>query len=91
MPEILGDASVAPTQDSLSQLGGSIPGSITGTDRWRNRAASRFSGLFGSNSGNGSLGKVSVFKHLRVACAGQFLIREYGLLTIFGELCAFHT
>ncbi|KAI7794934.1 pleckstrin homology domain-containing family G member 5 isoform X2 [Triplophysa rosa] len=57
MPEFLGDASVAPTQDSVSQLGGSLPGSITGTDRWRNRAASRFSGLFGSNSGNGSLGK----------------------------------
>ncbi|KAA0707712.1 Pleckstrin -like proteiny domain-containing family G member 5 [Triplophysa tibetana] len=57
MPEFLGDASVAPTQDSLSQLGGALPGSITGTDRWRNRAAIRFSGLFGSNSGNGSLGK----------------------------------
>ncbi|RXN19508.1 pleckstrin homology domain-containing family G member 5-like isoform X1 [Labeo rohita] len=56
MPEFLGDASV-PNQDSVSQLSGSLPGSITGTDRWRNRAASRFSGLFSSNSGNGSLGK----------------------------------
>ncbi|XP_059393178.1 pleckstrin homology domain-containing family G member 5-like isoform X2 [Carassius carassius] len=56
MPEFLGDAS-APNQDSISQLSGSLPGSITGTDRWRNRAASRFSGLFSSNSGNGSLGK----------------------------------
>ncbi|TRY59726.1 hypothetical protein DNTS_002512 [Danionella cerebrum] len=54
MPEFLGDTSV-PNQDSLSQLGGSLPGSGTGTDRWRNRAASRFSGLF--SSGNGSLGK----------------------------------
>ncbi|XP_043108412.1 pleckstrin homology domain-containing family G member 5 isoform X2 [Puntigrus tetrazona] len=56
MPEFLGDAS-APNQDSVSQLSGSLPGSITGTDRWRNRAASRFSGLFSSSSGNGSLGK----------------------------------
>uniref|UniRef100_A0A671PL97 Pleckstrin homology domain-containing family G member 5-like n=1 Tax=Sinocyclocheilus anshuiensis TaxID=1608454 RepID=A0A671PL97_9TELE len=56
MPEFLGDASV-PNQDSISQLSGSLPGSVTGTDRWRNRAASRFSGLFSSNSGNGSLGK----------------------------------
>ncbi|XP_067288231.1 pleckstrin homology domain-containing family G member 5 isoform X2 [Pseudorasbora parva] len=56
MPEFLGDATV-PNQDSVSQLSGSLPGSITGTDRWRNRAASRFSGLFSSNSGNGSLGK----------------------------------
>ncbi|XP_055039999.1 pleckstrin homology domain-containing family G member 5 isoform X4 [Misgurnus anguillicaudatus] len=53
MPEFLSDASTAPSQDSVSQLSGSLPGSITGTDRWR----SRFSGLFGSNSGNGSLGK----------------------------------
>uniref|UniRef100_A0A672STR5 Pleckstrin homology and RhoGEF domain containing G5 n=1 Tax=Sinocyclocheilus grahami TaxID=75366 RepID=A0A672STR5_SINGR len=56
MPEFLGDAS-APNQDSVSQLSGSLPGSIMGTDRWRNRAASRFSGLFSSNSGNVSLGK----------------------------------
>ncbi|XP_073772829.1 pleckstrin homology domain-containing family G member 5 isoform X4 [Danio rerio] len=56
MPEFLGDSSIS-NQDSLSQLSGSLPGSITGPDRWRNRAASRFSGLFSSNSGNGSLGK----------------------------------
>ncbi|XP_073681444.1 pleckstrin homology domain-containing family G member 5 isoform X2 [Garra rufa] len=56
MPEFLGETSV-PNQDTVSQLSGSLPGSITGTDRWRNRAASRFSGLFSSNSGNGSLGK----------------------------------
>ncbi|KAK7127778.1 hypothetical protein R3I93_020385 [Phoxinus phoxinus] len=56
MPEFLGETSV-PNQDSISQLSGSLPGSITGTDRWRNRAAIRFSGLFSSNSGNGSLGK----------------------------------
>jgi len=65
MPEFLGEASV-PNQDSVSQLSGSLPGSITGTDRWRNRAASRFSGLFSSNSGNGSLGKVSICEHPRV-------------------------
>ncbi|XP_051529089.1 pleckstrin homology domain-containing family G member 5-like isoform X2 [Myxocyprinus asiaticus] len=56
MPEFLGDSSV-PTQDSVSQLSGSLSGSVMGTDRWRNRATSRFSGLFSSNSGNGSLGK----------------------------------
>ncbi|XP_051967721.1 pleckstrin homology domain-containing family G member 5 isoform X3 [Xyrauchen texanus] len=56
MPEFLGDVSV-PIQDSVSQLGSSLSGSIMGTDRWRNRAASRFSGLFSSNSGNVTLGK----------------------------------
>lgn len=64
MPEFLGDSST-PHQDSISQLSGSIPGSIMGTDRWRNRAAIRFSGLFSSNSGNGSLGKVSICEHPR--------------------------
>ncbi|XP_035376456.1 pleckstrin homology domain-containing family G member 5 isoform X9 [Electrophorus electricus] len=56
MTEFLGDASI-PATDSVSQLSGSLPNSATGTDRWKNRAASRFSGLFSSSSSNGSVGK----------------------------------
>ncbi|KAL7843457.1 hypothetical protein AOLI_G00249690 [Acnodon oligacanthus] len=56
MTEFLGDASI-PASDSVSQLSGSLPNSATGADRWKNRAASRFSGLFSSGSGNGSVGK----------------------------------
>uniref|UniRef100_A0AAR2L056 DH domain-containing protein n=1 Tax=Pygocentrus nattereri TaxID=42514 RepID=A0AAR2L056_PYGNA len=53
MTEFLGDASI-PASDTVSQLSGSLPNSATGADRWKNRAASRFSGLFSSGSGNGS-------------------------------------
>ncbi|XP_030632216.1 pleckstrin homology domain-containing family G member 5 [Chanos chanos] len=56
MTEFLGDSSI-PTSDSQSQQSGSVPNSISGTDCRKNRAASRFSVLFSSNSGNGSLGK----------------------------------
>ncbi|XP_037388189.1 pleckstrin homology domain-containing family G member 5 isoform X1 [Pygocentrus nattereri] len=56
MTEFLGDASI-PASDTVSQLSGSLPNSATGADRWKNRAASRFSGLFSSGSGNGSVGK----------------------------------
>ncbi|XP_072521763.1 pleckstrin homology domain-containing family G member 5 isoform X2 [Salminus brasiliensis] len=55
MTEFLGDTSIPP--DSVSQLSGSLPNSATGADRWKNRAASRFSGLFSSGLGNGSVGK----------------------------------
>ncbi|XP_076860550.1 pleckstrin homology domain-containing family G member 5 isoform X4 [Brachyhypopomus gauderio] len=53
MTEFLGDASI-PATDSAS---GSLPNSATGTERWKNRAASRISVLFGSSSSNGSIGK----------------------------------
>ncbi|XP_062842593.1 pleckstrin homology domain-containing family G member 5 [Trichomycterus rosablanca] len=56
MTDFLGD-----TNNSAfdSQLSGSLPNSSTGTDRWKNRAASRFSVLFSSSSSssNGSVGK----------------------------------
>uniref|UniRef100_A0A3P9LY38 Pleckstrin homology domain containing, family G (with RhoGef domain) member 5b n=1 Tax=Oryzias latipes TaxID=8090 RepID=A0A3P9LY38_ORYLA len=56
MTKFLGE-NIIPTQDSLGQLGGSLPSVGPGPDRWKNRAASRFSGLFGSNAGAGSFEK----------------------------------
>ncbi|XP_034029308.1 pleckstrin homology domain-containing family G member 5 isoform X2 [Thalassophryne amazonica] len=56
MTEFLGETNI-PTPDSLGQLSGSLAGIGPGTDRWKNRAASRFSGFFGSSAGAGALGK----------------------------------
>nr|XP_021328163.1 pleckstrin homology domain-containing family G member 5 isoform X7 [Danio rerio] len=88
MPEFLGDSSIS-NQDSLSQLSGSLPGSITGPDRWRNRAASRFSGLFSSNSGNGSLGKVSIQALFYSSKPLSYMQNKH--LDIPGKVSAFHT
>ncbi|XP_072888083.1 pleckstrin homology domain-containing family G member 5-like isoform X2 [Hemitrygon akajei] len=54
MMEFLGDASI-PSSDSLAPLSSSLPSG--GTDRWKNRAASRFSGLFSSGASTGSFGR----------------------------------
>ncbi|KAM4571306.1 pleckstrin homology domain-containing family G member 5 isoform 2-T2 [Fundulus diaphanus] len=56
MTEFLGETNI-PTPDALGQLGGSLPSVGAGPDSWKNRAASRFSGLFGSNAGAGPFGK----------------------------------
>ncbi|XP_041655381.1 pleckstrin homology domain-containing family G member 5 isoform X2 [Cheilinus undulatus] len=56
MTEFLGEANI-PTPDSLGQISGSLPGVGTGPDSWKNRAASRFSGFFSSNTGAGPFGK----------------------------------
>lgn len=56
MTEFLGETNI-PTPDALGQLGGSLPAVGAGPDSWKNRAASRFSGLFGSNAGAGPFGK----------------------------------
>ncbi|XP_028854176.1 pleckstrin homology domain-containing family G member 5 isoform X2 [Denticeps clupeoides] len=53
MTEFLGESSI-PSADTVPQLSGSLP---VGTERWKNRAASRFSGFFSSSTANGSLGK----------------------------------
>ncbi|XP_065817267.1 pleckstrin homology domain-containing family G member 5 isoform X3 [Labrus bergylta] len=50
MTEFLGEPNI-PTPDTLGQIGGSLPGIGAGPDNWKNRAASRFSGFFGSNTG----------------------------------------
>ncbi|XP_069096116.1 pleckstrin homology domain-containing family G member 5 isoform X1 [Pleurodeles waltl] len=47
MNEFLGDSSI-PVQDALPNLSGSLPSN--GIDTWKNRAASRFSGFFGSGT-----------------------------------------
>ncbi|XP_074969867.1 pleckstrin homology domain-containing family G member 5 isoform X1 [Phalacrocorax aristotelis] len=54
MMEFLGDASI-PSPEPAPH-GGSSP-SANGTDTWKNRAASRFSGFFGSGTGTGSFGR----------------------------------
>ncbi|XP_034733172.1 pleckstrin homology domain-containing family G member 5 isoform X6 [Etheostoma cragini] len=56
MTEFLGETNI-PTPDSLGQIGGSLPGIGGGPDSWKNRAASRFSGFFSSNTGAGPFGK----------------------------------
>ncbi|XP_026224049.1 pleckstrin homology domain-containing family G member 5 isoform X2 [Anabas testudineus] len=56
MTEFLGETNI-PTPDALGQIGGSLPSVGTGPDRWKNRAASRFSGFFSSNAGAGPFGK----------------------------------
>uniref|UniRef100_A0A8C9WJJ0 Pleckstrin homology and RhoGEF domain containing G5 n=1 Tax=Scleropages formosus TaxID=113540 RepID=A0A8C9WJJ0_SCLFO len=60
MPAFLGDSSI-PSPDSL---GSSLPStafaaanSAMGPDRWKNRAASRFSGFFSSGAGTSPFGK----------------------------------
>ncbi|KAK2851868.1 hypothetical protein Q5P01_008144 [Channa striata] len=56
MTEFLGETNI-PTPDALGQIGGSLPSVGVGPDRWKNRAASRFSGFFSSNAGAGSFSK----------------------------------
>lgn len=55
MTEFLGDTSI-PGPEPAPHAGGSLP--ANGTDTWKNRAASRFSGFFGSGTGAGSFGRV---------------------------------
>ncbi|NXA28710.1 PKHG5 protein, partial [Ibidorhyncha struthersii] len=54
MTEFLGDTSI-PGPEPTPHGGGSLP--TNGTDTWKNRAASRFSGFFGSGTGTGSFGR----------------------------------
>ncbi|XP_069774786.1 pleckstrin homology domain-containing family G member 5-like isoform X2 [Narcine bancroftii] len=54
MMEFLGDSTI-PSSDSLAPLSSSLPSS--GTESWKNRAASRFSGLFSSGTSTGSFGR----------------------------------
>ncbi|KAK0151104.1 Pleckstrin y domain-containing family G member 5 [Merluccius polli] len=56
MTEFLGDSNI-PSPDSLSQMGGPMPGVGAGPDNWKNRAAIRFSGFFSSAAGGGAFGK----------------------------------
>ncbi|NXP29289.1 PKHG5 protein, partial [Scytalopus superciliaris] len=54
MTEFLGDTSI-PSPELAPHIGGSLP--TNGTDTWKNRAASRFSGFFGSSTSMGSFGR----------------------------------
>ncbi|XP_050178502.1 pleckstrin homology domain-containing family G member 5 [Myiozetetes cayanensis] len=54
MTEFLGDTSI-PSPELALHIGSSLP--TNGTDTWKNRAASRFSGFFGSGTSTGSFGR----------------------------------
>ncbi|XP_051642127.1 pleckstrin homology domain-containing family G member 5 isoform X2 [Manacus candei] len=54
MTEFLGDTSI-PSPELALHIGSSLP--TNGTDTWKNRAASRFSGFFGSGTSVGSFGR----------------------------------
>ncbi|XP_068270496.1 pleckstrin homology domain-containing family G member 5 isoform X2 [Nyctibius grandis] len=54
MTEFLGDTSI-PSPEPAPPGSGSLP--ANGTDTWKNRAASRFSGFFGSGAGTGSFAR----------------------------------
>ncbi|NXH16369.1 PKHG5 protein, partial [Bucco capensis] len=56
MTEFLGDTSI-PSPELTPPGSSSLP--TNGTDTWKNRAASRFSGFFGSSSSTGSFGRES--------------------------------
>ncbi|XP_061306330.1 pleckstrin homology domain-containing family G member 5 isoform X3 [Pezoporus flaviventris] len=56
MTEFLGDSSI-PSPEPSPHASGSLP--TNGTDTWKNRAASRFSGFFGSGTSAGSFGRES--------------------------------
>lgn len=65
--EFLGETNI-PSQDVLVQLGGPLPSVGTGPDTWKNRAASRFSGFFGSNAATGPIKVTRVFY---IECRGE--------------------
>ncbi|XP_032564573.1 pleckstrin homology domain-containing family G member 5 isoform X3 [Chiroxiphia lanceolata] len=54
MTEFLGDTSI-PSPELALHIGSPLP--TNGTDTWKNRAASRFSGFFGSGTSVGSFGR----------------------------------
>ncbi|NXC27600.1 PKHG5 protein, partial [Campylorhamphus procurvoides] len=54
MTEFLGDTSI-PSPELAPHISSSLP--ANGTDTWKNRAASRFSGFFGSSTSVGSFGR----------------------------------
>uniref|UniRef100_A0A8V0Z8G3 Pleckstrin homology and RhoGEF domain containing G5 n=1 Tax=Gallus gallus TaxID=9031 RepID=A0A8V0Z8G3_CHICK len=59
MTEFLGDANIPSPEPSLHGSG-SLP--TNGTDTWKNRAASRFSGFFSSGASTGPFGRQEVDK-----------------------------
>ncbi|NWI53167.1 PKHG5 protein, partial [Calyptomena viridis] len=54
MTEFLGDTNI-PSPELAPHIGSSLP--TNGTDTWKNRAASRFSGFFSSGTSTGSFGR----------------------------------
>ncbi|OPJ85982.1 pleckstrin-like proteiny domain-containing family G member 5 isoform B [Patagioenas fasciata monilis] len=82
MTEFLGDTSI-PGPEPASHSGGSLP--ANGTDTWKNRAASRFSGFFGSGTSAGSFGRET--EKLEQLVSRLHAYSTFGLPKLPPQLC----
>ncbi|NXN12220.1 PKHG5 protein, partial [Indicator maculatus] len=82
MTEFLGDSSI-PSPELVPHGGGSLP--ANGTDTWKNRAASRFSGFFGSGTSTGSFGRES--EKLEQLMSRLHAYGTFGLPKLPPQLC----
>ncbi|NXE16646.1 PKHG5 protein, partial [Lophotis ruficrista] len=82
MTEFLGDASI-PGPEPAPHGGGSLP--ANGTDTWKNRAASRFSGFFGSGTAAGNFGRET--EKLEQLASRLHAYSAFGLPKLPPQLC----
>ncbi|NWX51162.1 PKHG5 protein, partial [Steatornis caripensis] len=82
MTEFLGDASI-PGAELAPHGGASLP--TNGTDTWKNRAASRFSGFFGSGTSAGSFGRET--EKLEQLASRLHAYGTFGLPKLPPQLC----
>ncbi|KAF1588863.1 Pleckstrin homology domain-containing family G member 5, partial [Eudyptes moseleyi] len=82
MTEFLGDASI-PGPEPAPHSSSSLP--ANGTDTWKNRAASRFSGFFGSGTGTGSFGRET--EKLEQLASRLHAYSTFGLPKLPPQLC----
>ncbi|XP_049668065.1 pleckstrin homology domain-containing family G member 5 isoform X2 [Accipiter gentilis] len=82
MTEFLGDSSI-PSPEPTLHGGGSVP--ANGTDTWKNRAASRFSGFFGSGTSAGSFGRET--EKLEQLASRLHAYGSFGLPKLPPQLC----
>ncbi|XP_054251095.1 pleckstrin homology domain-containing family G member 5 [Indicator indicator] len=82
MTEFLGDSSIS-SPELVPHGGGSLP--ANGTDTWKNRAASRFSGFFGSGTSTGSFGRES--EKLEQLMSRLHAYGTFGLPKLPPQLC----
>ncbi|XP_075461098.1 pleckstrin homology domain-containing family G member 5 isoform X3 [Ascaphus truei] len=81
MTEFLGDATI-PVQDTLPNISCSLPNN--GTDTWKNRAASRFSGFFGSGTTGPFLREIDKMEQLESKLHSYSM---FGLPKLPQQLC----
>ncbi|XP_051493541.1 LOW QUALITY PROTEIN: pleckstrin homology domain-containing family G member 5 [Apus apus] len=82
MTEFLGDTSI-PSPELAPHSSSSLP--TNGTDTWKNRAASRFSGFFGSGTSTSSLGRES--EKLEQLASRLHTYSTFGLPKLPPQLC----